>query len=662
MAITDRKPNEVLSGISQLLTKKDLLPALFAMQRLCIDPQLSGIKEEAAAIEKNFTQMLIYFSKGAEDRQREAVLNHSFDRAWTLLAKLKRIIANTTLEDTTENLTPLLEQLFAEPTSDAALYTVFEQLANGRPLLESERKNLVNAMLDESLPEYVRGTLMGGVTLSLIETFDASLVEDLYTFTLDDQPLQMQMEAWVTLVLVALKHTERISYLPRLKEQYALLCEENEQLLQDIQVSLYLCDEAQDLSSLLHTKMNMGVGQEELEMTQEKANELMQVLGQGVDMGLRLFSKMKKIDFFSGPKTRHHWLEPFSLEHPKVKELIESHPDALLWIQMLQHSIAQCETDKYGAFLTTLMMGENLIIEISRKMKEAGLDHLDAPPLSPLWVMRNYLHDLYRYFKMNPLAPQSMFEESHAPYFFFECPWLQPMALKPERLKEFGMFLKKKNNWDMAHLVFDRLVKIEPSEEVVKIYAQTLAKVLTEDKLEKYELCYRICPDNINIVKGLADELHEQKQFPREVSVLQMAIEQSPDNWEILWRLGRGLNHQQREKEALEPLYKADFMKEGRIDVARQLAHALLITGNPEKAERYIDHVLKSRKSTFEDWCLGGAIALKCDNYTLAIQRYRKCGNYAQMDYDSTKDFLLRIGISEQKMILVNETILHIKS
>ena len=235
------KPTTTYEKVARRLVNGQLQSALTLISKQCaMESRLYSIGEEADTLQKDYDRMLDFLAKGTHDPKLQEQHDILLERAWRLAESLydAQVPAKLPFE---EPILTLLERLQAEPDSDKLLNQIFEQLAESRHLSKAERKAMHQALLDENIPEYVRATLLSAITLHLTQSFDARMVEDLYTYTLDDQPVQLQMQAWITLVFVALIHTHRIEHLPRLREQYQFICESAPDLLFNLQIALLQC-------------------------------------------------------------------------------------------------------------------------------------------------------------------------------------------------------------------------------------------------------------------------------------------------------------------------------------------------------------------------------------------------------------------------------------
>lgn len=582
--------------------------------------------DDCKTLQDDYDRLLSYYAQGISDPHRADMFDSLMNRVWDLADQMDQLTYPEGEAVTEFELCTVLSNLAKHPDDDMILNIAFEYVVECHQLSKEERKALHQVFLDELLPEYVRATLMGAITLYLVQWFDAEMIENLYIYTLDDHSVQIQMQAWVTLVFVAIIHRDRILHLPRLREQYTLLTESEPELLFKMQIALLQCREAFSFNKKFHEMVNTE-GDDEAPKT-ENIKEIFAFISEGIDMSLSAFEKMREIPFFSDEYTRHHWLEPFSLEQPIVKKIIENDPEALTWINMLKHSAAQCETDKYGAFICMYQTDNRLMSQLSRKLEATGMKFEDVRPLPPEFVMRNYLHDLFRYCHMHPQAKQMRFMPFEQTLNLSLNPWLR-MAFDSEKsLERIAEFLFRKERWSEAIVAYRELLKKNTTlpylQRLIYSAMQAADPKNGVDIVEMLVKCNHLYPGDKWTLKNLAELLHAQGTYDSEELYLNEALSHHPKDVNLLMRMGRCLNCQGASQRALDYLFEADLEKEGQLSVQRELARALLMVKRADDAERYIRMVLCRTIPTSDDWLLAGHIALLAGNVLLAIERYQQ--------------------------------------
>lgn len=620
-----------------------------------------AISDEAERLLSDLDRLLQHYAQGGTDPQREELYARIYDQAWQLCDRLYDVESPNTAS--MANLSSTIDALYADPNADQWLGTAFEQIAESRHLTREDRDTLNLALLDESLPLYVRASLMSATTLHLLQWFDAELIEAFYVFTFDDQPSQLRVQAWVTLVLAAIIHKDRIAHRTRLQEQYRLICESEPDLLLDLQTALLQCREAHDADKQIKEMASKLDVDDDKENIASNLKGLFAFITEGLDMSFDVFKKQARLPFFSAPGNRHHWLEPFSLEQPQMKALFDEHPQALPWVRMMSQSVSQCETDKYATVLTMQGMGGGqLMIAIGEKLEKTGLKFEDVIPLPTLYVLRNYLHDLYRYYRLHPKAKEMRYNPFDMDLKMCMNPWLRSVITDNEELDKIGELLIRKEHWAEAAQVYELMLKTEVNEhnlqQLAFAYCKSQAYNNASLALQPLRRCNRLYPGNKWTQKLMADILHENQEYVSEEETLHEALGYHTDDVSLLVRLGRCLNAQKRFAEAQEPLFKADILKEGQRSTQHELALSLFGTHDYDRASHYATLASNHSKAQPADKILCAHAALQRGDVTQALALYREAseGN-AISALRQDRELLNDAGVDNLSIDLMCETL-----
>lgn len=623
----------------------------------------SHISDEAALLYAELQRLFDQTTAGADSNLREVQLGHIYEKTWDLCDQLYDLEAPLPDTISPDQLTSALTDLRQNPTDDDLLGQLFDHIADRRRMTHDERELINAAILDDNLPEYVRATLLSAVSLKLTQWFDTELVDTLYVYTLDDQPVQIQMQAFVTMALVAICHPDRIKYLTRIQEQFQLVSEANPGLVFDLLVAILLCREARYVEKQMHTIVSKFDEDDKEETNEANMLQLLSLVHEGLDMSFLVFEKKSKMDFFSKPGTRHHWLLPFSLEHPTIRQAIDRDPKMVPFLTMMKESVAQCDTDKYLSFISMLAIGgDNLLTTFSEKLNKSGIRFMELGPIPPISIVRSYLHNLYRYFELHPQGRNHDLNPFHlGGGIIWANPLLKQAFDTPDKLKEVGELLFRKERWDEARLLFIDLLDMEVSEMALQRTAYAVyhsSSYNDEMALTYLRRCNQLYPGNLWTLKMMADLQHNKREYTSEEATLRDALSQRADDTHLLTRLGRCLNCQHRYKEALEPLFKADLLKEGRRNTQRELALALLATGDRERAKSYSELSLAHKNTDQEDHMVSMFLALAEGDIRKAVRELDEKGKASieRIIYDHS-DLMTSCGVKPVTLTLVKEMV-----
>ena len=592
-------------------------------------PPAQHISDQAGLLKDDLRRMLDYFAQGCQDPTREEMLERIRENAWMLCEELYNLESPVS-SDSSISVAAAVYALQFDPTDDELLSQAFAQIADSRGITHADRNALDQTLLDENIPEFVRASLLSATMLYLLQRFDAGLLESLYVYTFDDQPVQLRVQAWTTLVLVAILHSGRIAQLPRLREQYRLMCENDPELMFQMQVALLQCCEARTVDQRMHEIVERIDDDDDQETLHLNMKEFFQFVTEGVDMSFSSFEHQCDIPFFNKPGNRHHWLMPFSTEQPDMKQILDSHPQAMPWVRMLMQSVAQCDTDRYATVLSMLNIADGRLLNVlGEKMEKVGLKFEDVSPLPFRCVMRSYLHDLYRFFALHPQAKKLRNQPFEADLKMYLNPWLHTGISNSDQLDKIGALLLRKGRWHEAAQTYEILLKAEMSEEGLQRLAYAYRRAAEPDgnlslALKPLRRCNQLYPGNKRTLKAMADIQHEMADYVSEEITLHEALTLHTDDATLLTRLGRCLNAQGRYREAVEPLFRADLLKEGRRSTQYELATALLGTQNYDRAQRYALLAQDHDEAGDNEHILCGHLAMQRADMTAAMQSYSK--------------------------------------
>ncbi len=485
---------------------------------------------------------------------------------------------------------------------DAKLECIFNTIRTTYPFGKAQRNALHHAILSDQVPMYLRATLLSAMTLNVLNWFDVDLLECMYTYTLDDQPVQLRQQSWTALFLCGMVHDKRIIHYPRLSEQYLLLCEIEPSQLAQLQRLLLPLREYKSFSRDLHklidnmqqSSLQEGEEEQELHLTPDSDNfkQFIDLMHSNVDTGYSQFRLMSKLGFFSMDGTDHHWLMPFDRECEIVKKALEETPELEKWYQMLLHNQAQTNTDKYATFLIMSTMPRRMK-DLNEKIDSLKLPKGEMVELGADMVMQIHLQDLYRFFTLsktgmtlkNPfdLTPDLSSYQCFGKAFY-----------TAENLRTVAEYLFKAEKYEDAAFTYERLLELEITQQHLKNAITSMQK---SSKLGLHKvrtlvvLCNKLFPGDEETLKqliisfGFEDPLLEP--YYKE------ALEYFPDSIAFLEDYGKFLNEAKRYSEALSPLYKAYMLDESNTNIVTEIAKAHLRLGQKDKAFNMIRRLEK---------------------------------------------------------------------
>lgn len=565
------------------------------------EPSLASFRTLLSAL-----RQLIEASKnGLDVSSYKERLDQIFLETWQLIDHLRwNHMEHTPMIFAVDNLVAELEPQHLATIDDYQLECIFNTIRTTYPIGKDLRTALHQAILTDELPMYLRATLLSAMTLNVLEWFDADLLEFMYTYTLDDQPVQLRQQSWAALFLCGMVHDQRIVHHPRLREEYLLLCEIEPAQLAQLQKLLLPLREYESFTRNLHKLIDDMAQSKRIENDEEEESEeqhfeitndsenfkqFLELMRSNVDTGYTQFKLMSKLGFFSMEGTDHHWLMPFDKECEIIKKLLEEKPELQYWYEMLLHNLAQTNTDKYATFLLMANTAER-VKELNSKLAGLNLPEGKLADLGADMIMQIHLQDLYRFFTLSKTGRKLK----------------NPFRLTPD-LSSYECFGKAFHTADNLRTVAEYLFKSEKYEEAAQTYERLLELEITEQNLKNSILCLNHLNGGSFKIKPLAHLYN--KLFPVDEDVLnaviraynindpslepyyQEALENFPDSFHFMLSYGEYLNENKRYSDALKTLYKAYMIDESNEKVILGLAQAHAHLGQKDKAFALLNHL-----------------------------------------------------------------------
>lgn len=574
------------------------------------NPALASFRTLLSALQ----QLIVAVKDGLDASAYKDRLDQIILETWQLADQLRwEHMEHKPMIFAVDNLETELDPKHLVLINDYQLECVFNTIRTTYPISKDLRTALHQAILSDEVPMYLRATLLSAITLNVLEWFNADLLECMYTYTLDDQPMQLRQQSWTALFLCGMVHDQRIVHHSRLLEEYSLLCEIEPSQLKQLQKLLLPLREYESFTRDLHklidnmaqSKMeedNEGIDFNEkdeheekkelhFEITKDSENfkQFLELMRSNVDTGYTQFKLMSKLGFFSMEGTDHHWLMPFDKECEIIKKLLEEKPELQYWYEMLLHNLAQTNTDKYATFLLMANTSER-VKELNSKLSGLNLPEGKMADLGADMIMQIHLQDLYRFFTLSKTGRSLK----------------NPFRLTPD-LSSYECFGKAFHTADNLRTVAEYLFKSEKYEEAAQAYERLLELEITEQNLKNAilclghqnggtfriktlaQLCNKLFPGDEEVLKALIKAYNYTD--PLLESYYQEALEYFPDSLHFLMNYGKFLNEAKRYSDALKPLYKAYMLDETNNTVILELAKAQARLGQKDKAYQLMSHL-----------------------------------------------------------------------
>lgn len=255
--------------------------------------------------------------------------------------------------------------------------------------------------------------------------------------------------------------------------------------------------------------------------------------------------------------------------------------------------------------------------EVAKALYEGGVRVLEftfVPDLKRLSkqttqsIMRQYVQNLYRFFKLFPNA-----KEFDNP---FEHLSLCPRRINPlyNSIVEADSLLKiislniKQKNYLRAIEFFIRLEEYHPDRmEATQLQQLGLCyqkKKMYDAAIEAYTKADLIQPDSYWTIYHLAQCYRAVNRYDRALEYYETAESMKPDNLSLTFHVAEMQYEEGEYEEALPRLHKIDYHHPEALKSVRLLAECNFLIGKPEQAARYYERMMTEHADelTATDW------------------------------------------------------------
>ena len=400
----------------------------------------------------------------------------------------------------------------------------------------------------------------------------------------------------------------------------------------------------------------------------DKLQEISKLQMEGADVFMSTFSRLKNFQFFNDII---NWFRPFHKENFELKEALKNEDESFnktLLLDGLSQSFFMCNSDKYSFCLNIPAMPQmqkSMMIEMFNAELESikELQNEDDMLNKSTYIKSiysQYIHDLYRFFKLHPLRTEFN-DIFNFKFDFYNCRFAKILIKDESIIRNFGEYLFEKEFYDQAAEVYIQLnengdnsleifEKIGYCYQKLKQYELALsyykkAELYDSNRawnLKKIALCYRNLKD-----------FQESLKYYLEVEKLE------PDDLYVQTFIGHSYLDLKEFEKALNYYYKVELLAEENKKVLRPIAWCSFVTGKLESAKKYLVSLIEEDANKYDfmnlghvEWCLGNKkTAIK--NYKLSINQHDNNIKSFMMGFEEDKKYLLNHGVDPEDIPLM---------
>ncbi|WP_368132689.1 tetratricopeptide repeat protein, partial [Bacteroides faecis] len=401
----------------------------------------------------------------------------------------------------------------------------------------------------------------------------------------------------------------------------------------------------------------------------DKLREMNELQLEGADVYMSTFAALKSYPFF---REVQNWFYPFSKQQSDViKQLKQEGNEKNTLLDLILQSGFFSNSDKYSLFFTIRQLpkaqqdmmlsqlGEQQVAELSEKSNAETMKKFNERPGT---VSNQYLHDLYRFFKLSVRRHEfrDIFKEK---LDLHHIPALNNVLYNEYILFPIADFYLKKERWNEAIEVYEEMETIGALKGRGAEYYQKLGYALQKNKkyaeaIDAYLKADTLKPDNIWNNRHLAICYRLNRNYQAALSYYKKVEEATPESTNVIFHIGSCLAELGQYEEAANYFFKLDFIESNCIKAWRGIGWCSFISRKYEQAMKYYEKII-GQKPLAIDYMNAGHVAWAMGDIQKAAALYGKSitanGNrerFLEM-FRKDEEALLKQGIQEEDIPLM---------
>ncbi len=516
--------------------------------------------------------------------------------------------------------------------------------------------------------------MVSALVLSLQRHFDEkkfSLLFDLY----NQQNTEINQRALVGLLLGFFKYDSRMPFYPELTGRLHIL-NENQEFKRNVEgviIQLIRSRETEKIqqkikdeiipemiriSPTLKDKINleglMGEGSEDDKNPEwqeifkdspglmDKMEEFSELQMEGADVFMGSFAMLKMYPFFS---EFTNWFMPFFIQNPQIAHLADSIDETYRWfIDALNNAPILCNSDKYS-FCFSLQnlpkenrefMAQGMNAEMNQFREMLRDEELTEPGKKSGYVSNQYIQDLYRFYKLHQRKKD--FEDVFKWRFDFhnKISFGKILIEDEKLLRNIGEYYFKKNYFDEAAEIFERLLKGEKDGELYQKLGFCYQKSGNYERaLEAYQKAEYFGLNKLWNLKKIALCYRSLKKPKKALEYYLEVDKLNEQDLSTELNIGHCYLELEQFEEALKYYFKVEYLAPGNKKVWRPLGWCSFVTGKKEQAAKYFQQLIDDEPAK-HDLMNMGHVQWSLGNRKAALDYYKKS---ISKDYFTEKEF-----------------------
>ncbi len=551
----------------------------------------------------------------------------------------------------------------------------------------------------ENFEWYERSIVISALTLSALRCFDAKKVNLMMDF-IGDGNHHIRYRALVGLFLILNTYDRRLTLYPELLNRLEVISDDDlERQMELITIQFLKSRETEKITKKLQEEIlpevvkYQPVIRDKLDLDNilaedlfedknpdwervfedapdllDKLQEISKLQMEGADVFMSTFARLKNFTFFNDII---NWFRPFYKENFDLTQALRDESEnfkSSAFMEGLEESFFMCNSDKYSFCLNIPQMPEmqkSMMLEMFNaeleSIREIQKDEelLNASSMAKS-AYSQYIHDLYRFFKIHPLRYE--FTDVFTLRFdVYNSTTLRILIRSENIIRNIGEYLFERDHFDQALEVYLQLNEAgnnnqEVFEKIGYCYQQ-LRKY--EDAVSFYKKAELFETNRAWNLKKIALCYRQMKQYRESLSYFLEAEKVEEDNLYVLTYIGHSYLDMKEFEKALNYYYKVEFLAIENKKVLRPIAWCSFVLGKLENARKYYDRLIEDHANKYDfmnmghvEWCLGNRQAA-IKNYKLSVSRGDNNFRSFQQGFLDDRQYLVGNGIDPGEIPLM---------
>ncbi|WP_289758944.1 tetratricopeptide repeat protein [uncultured Duncaniella sp.] len=356
----------------------------------------------------------------------------------------------------------------------------------------------------------------------------------------------------------------------------------------------------------------------------DKLKELQEIQEDGGDVMMVTFSKLKTFPFFNDIS---NWFLPFHTSHSSIAGSNDA--SVRMLADIMESAPMFCNSDKYSIILSLAQVPESQKQMMSSQLKAhsaqmaaMSFGDIDSSQKGRERLAGKYVQDIYRFFRL--FRRKGEFNDPFATTLnLVTVPLLSDIFDDADTLLLVGEFYFKHKHFADAFDVFERLSdKVPPSAQLYQKMGYCMQMLGAIDTAVRYyEQSELLNAESLWTIKRLAICHRNSRNWEKAVEYYSRLAAANPDDANVALNLALCHLENGQTAEAMQLLYKVEFLQGESDRSSRPLVRCALLENNLDKARRYSDALL-SRTPSASDYMHAGHIEILSGNLDNGVRLY----------------------------------------